>query len=288
LAELSTFRVAVSLPCRRCGYDLRGLAADGRCPECSHEVLETIAATVDPELAALPPLARPRLAGWSLLLTAVGMTVAATAAICSTAAVVLPSLATARNGTWPSWVVKLQAYFPPSMPSKLVAVPPVALAITLGAALVLLRTSEASGWRRWLLPIGLLAWLVASAWPAAPLLLTVHGLCAALALQGLVPIVAALGRRSRTYRQRHAAQQAAGPVTAAIVVGVAATGVGETLVAADLADLATPAYLVAVACLGMTLVGFLYLVGNSLWIWRSVVRWQPLLARVVDRPSPQA
>ena len=34
--------VAASLPCRRCGYELYGLSAAGRCPECGTAVWTTI------------------------------------------------------------------------------------------------------------------------------------------------------------------------------------------------------------------------------------------------------
>jgi hypothetical protein len=35
-------RLAESIPCRRCGYDLRGLDPDGRCPECRTAVARSI------------------------------------------------------------------------------------------------------------------------------------------------------------------------------------------------------------------------------------------------------
>ena len=60
----------------RCRYDLRGLAADARCPECGLEAIESIAARVDPVIAALPPLPRPRIAAWTLLAFVLAITVA--------------------------------------------------------------------------------------------------------------------------------------------------------------------------------------------------------------------
>lgn len=37
-------RVAVDLPCLHCGYNLRTLASEGRCPECGHPVMESLRA----------------------------------------------------------------------------------------------------------------------------------------------------------------------------------------------------------------------------------------------------
>lgn len=35
-------RVVVEVPCRGCGYNLRGIAADGGCPECGHAVADAL------------------------------------------------------------------------------------------------------------------------------------------------------------------------------------------------------------------------------------------------------
>jgi uncharacterized repeat protein (TIGR04138 family) len=40
------------LPCVECGYNLRGLASDGRCPECGADVADSIAESVDVDEAA--------------------------------------------------------------------------------------------------------------------------------------------------------------------------------------------------------------------------------------------
>ena len=34
--------IAVTLPCRLCGYDLRGLSKSGKCPECGNEILPSL------------------------------------------------------------------------------------------------------------------------------------------------------------------------------------------------------------------------------------------------------
>src|SRR5258706_15757786 len=37
-AGLGTSGIAQDTPCRKCGYNLRGLSGDGRCPECGTSV----------------------------------------------------------------------------------------------------------------------------------------------------------------------------------------------------------------------------------------------------------
>ena len=43
--ELAARRVEGEWPCDGCGYNLRGLSADGRCPECGHAVADSLRAT---------------------------------------------------------------------------------------------------------------------------------------------------------------------------------------------------------------------------------------------------
>lgn len=59
--------VLESLHCRKCGYDLRGLQADSRCPECGLEIWASIEHTVDPAASHLPSLRNPRAVGNSLV-----------------------------------------------------------------------------------------------------------------------------------------------------------------------------------------------------------------------------
>ena len=44
--DLNRAEVRISLKCVECGYDLRGLRAGGKCPECGHAVLDTVQRTV--------------------------------------------------------------------------------------------------------------------------------------------------------------------------------------------------------------------------------------------------
>ena len=55
-SDLTQMRVALPLPCARCGYDVRNLAADGDCPECGEPIRLTIIEVVDPATRRLEPI----------------------------------------------------------------------------------------------------------------------------------------------------------------------------------------------------------------------------------------
>ena len=59
--EVLSGRIVVeSVPCERCSYDVRGLPADGACPECGRSVQSSLARWIDPEFHQLPDLTNPR------------------------------------------------------------------------------------------------------------------------------------------------------------------------------------------------------------------------------------
>lgn len=242
-------------------------------------MLETVAARVDPELAFLPPLRHPRRAGTSLLLLTLALTVATIGTSASAAALLLSRLP--KEG----WRGVLAGVFPPSVPQRLFLVPPAALIVASLTAVVLISTCGLKGPRRYVLLFGLGAWLTTAWFLPEPLHLALTGTIAMVTLAGLGPIVTHLGQRSRTYRRAAHAQQAVGPLTAAIAIGVLAVLIADLLTGAVGGDSATLLRLIAAVCLAMTNVGFLYLLTNALWIWRSLWVWQPLLERVFDRPT---
>ncbi len=65
--DLSQFKVALSLPCMRCCYELKNLSASGDCPECGEPIRLTIIETVDPASRRLPVIEQPKAIGNALL-----------------------------------------------------------------------------------------------------------------------------------------------------------------------------------------------------------------------------
>ena len=61
--DLSQMRVVLSMPCRRCGYELKELEADGDCPECGEPIRLTIIEAVDPTSRRLQPIHKPKTVG---------------------------------------------------------------------------------------------------------------------------------------------------------------------------------------------------------------------------------
>jgi hypothetical protein len=276
VADLRAFRVAVPLPCKGCGYDVRGLGADGRCPECGVDVVDSIAERVDPELALLPPLAHPRRAAVCVFVAAAALLVAVATTSASATAMALASM----PGS--GWRNALSQWLPPALPGRIFAVAPVAIAFACAASIGLVRWSGAGGARRLLLPCGLVGWLIVACLEPTPFVLAMTGVMAMIALTGLGPVLSSLGGRSRTYRQREGAQQATGPLTAAIGVGVLAALSADLLTGVVAAEWLAQLRVVAMVCLVMTVVGFAYLAVNAAWIAAALLRFHPLLERVVD------
>jgi len=63
-------RLAGSMPCIECGYELQGMSVRGHCPECGLAVRATILYIVDPHAEAFQPMRNPRLAGGALVIAA--------------------------------------------------------------------------------------------------------------------------------------------------------------------------------------------------------------------------
>ncbi|MAW41023.1 MAG: hypothetical protein CMJ30_01240 [Phycisphaerae bacterium] len=75
--ELRGRRLAQSLECRHCGFDLKGVQLDGRCPECGQPVWPSVLLWLDPERDRLPMLDHPHRVARRLVLMADGFTLLA-------------------------------------------------------------------------------------------------------------------------------------------------------------------------------------------------------------------
>ncbi|MEY5033266.1 MAG: hypothetical protein RL354_2297, partial [Planctomycetota bacterium] len=87
-----------TLPCVKCGYDLEGLSADARCPECGGEIMATLALRLDPATDSLersPELLRT---GWAIYLMSLGSVLGCAIALAPLIDVLLEQL------TFPRWL----------------------------------------------------------------------------------------------------------------------------------------------------------------------------------------
>jgi hypothetical protein len=265
------------LPCSRCGYDLEGLEAHARCPECGFEVVETLARRLDPaaeSIARSPGLART---AWSVYLTSVGSFAASAIALAPMLKIVRSSIEP------PAWVR-------PGLDGVAAVSPFVALAGALvgfaGAVLVLpwsrsrgvVRARVAGG-------LGFLAWGVLALAPReVPYSLAALGAAAAVAAS-TTPLLRQLVPHSKLFRTaRHATQTTRELlISAAVAAGAGAAA----LVLADRADghslAATLAGTVAFTSSMLLVVGLGYRMVNSYWILRSVLRPAPTVDEILGQ-----
>lgn len=133
-----------SLPCVRCGYDLRGLSIRGVCPECGTPLRTTILYRVDPEADAFKPIRFPKLVAASL--------------------VVWPSASLlAILSLWMPRIAELLRSF--GLPVEAAAIPfsEIAIGASIVAAIALLGLIRPTGtlawWKSWCLLVGVLSYI---------------------------------------------------------------------------------------------------------------------------------
>ncbi len=279
--------VAVPVHCRRCGYNLYGLRADGACPECGLAAWESILHTVDPAASRLPRLRNPEAVGDSLvwLMSCAGLS----AVILVLRPVVL-------------WIDSLD----PRGLSDLAAWAPVQLRLLAGiAALAAVRAvfwlappiGAEGALRReiWLLGCGLAGWgvsIIAVTWldlsgaAAASIgAARLAGSAAAIAgLLGLGGVLAVVGTRSREYRTARGGRQGALAMVAAII-GTAAGQSIQVLARVNgwPGGVATSGTVIAAIGTLMLLIGLAYLLVNVWWIRRSLRRPPPGWDEVIKK-----
>lgn len=98
--------LARSLPCRQCGYDVRGLPVGGVCPECGFAVGATVEGAVDSVSQHLPTLRAPRRVGNGLVVIMLVLLVA-------TLLVFARPMATALGGLRPVGARPISFWTPP-------------------------------------------------------------------------------------------------------------------------------------------------------------------------------
>ena len=271
--------VMTPIHCRRCGYNLYGLPADGVCPECGLDTWESILHTVDPAASRLPRVRNPGVVGDALLWLMIFL------AAVSILLVVRP-LAQWFDAMDPSGVRSLAGW----TPAWLAIVAGVA---SLAALFWVRRLAPPVGtepsrgvWRdvRWL-GFGLAAWAVlviaaglmqmtaAPGWAITAVWLAAAG-AAVVPLLGLRGILKTIGLRSREYRTASGGRQSIRAMVAATIGAACGHALRLLALPTGIASLAPLGTVVTSISALMVMIGLFYLVANAWWI-RKALRCPP-------------
>jgi hypothetical protein len=273
--------IALTMPCARCGYDLRGLQADGDCPECGEPIRLTIIETVDPASRRLAPIHRPKIIGNAIAGIVTSFTISFTLAI-----------------------IALLIYAPSMLPvSQFLRVFPISAVVWASAGFGFLsflflipmmrmcQKKELAGCRGGILitGFGLLAWSTSLLFlvlfffqtlleggPFSMLFDTfIPVISAGLVFSGFRKLIPRLGLRSRAFRQAQGSRQRMNDLLAALVVVI----VGRTLVetATGNSTLSILGLIIMIMSISLILIGLGYLLRNTLWIRQALITPPPAL-----------
>lgn len=286
LQTMTDARIERSAGCSGCGYDLRGLGLEGRCPECGRPVMRSVLDVVDPAASLFPVVRRPRLVG-DVLVLVVGLILLAVAADAT-----LRGIGVARGAArWPS----VSATWLPGVAALLAVLPALLLAPPRGNEEAIRRAVHrlALGLAGWGAGLALGGWAARRGGGAAELAIVGLGLrwgALIIALFALRQVVQVAGERSRQFRTARGGRQRIRD----LVFAAAAGGIGEAVLvgagmvagpAADAAGLLGAALLLVSQF--MLVVGFVYLLVNVGWIRRALRKPPPTLAELLT-PLPVA
>ena len=283
------------IACIRCQYNLEGLRAHGRCPECGTSVIETLASSIDLVNARLAPLESGARVGGMLLILAA-------CTLCATGATLGPVayfVAESINAT---------AAFSTSTQSSIDTVLAIGTMLLLHAARIgacvgilaagpfpwsgskIDRSLFTSMTRsRLFICGGFCLWLVAMAPSVASLslpLATSAAIPATMVLIGLHPLVTQAGERSKIYRNSTARQ----PVQLLILAAALAGGASLTKIflqigMPDTEDWQYSLGILALTSFALLEIGLLYLTLNCWWIWRALASPPPNLDSIIEAPT---
>jgi len=274
---LADRRVAQSLDCLQCGYDLNGAEAMGRCPECGMPIPFSIAGSIDPIVHKLSPIPNPAAVGKGLVAATGVMAVLATVVFWWTLFAfawalqrsdVLTSLKTLEMDRYRSawWTLSLLVVvfggfalwsFKPQKRGRVPVGTTRSLLLCAGGVVLAAVGAAATPLTGGRNPVGL--WLLA----ASPLMI-MPGL--AIMLIGFRGVLVDVGQRCSTFRRAKVRRQRIPPLLAAIglfgvawiaLLGGLGTG-GEAVIVMALA-----VGLIALLFIG---VGCWYLMLNAWWI----------------------
>jgi hypothetical protein len=279
--DLSTMQVALHLPCSRCGYELRELAAGGDCPECGEPIRLTIIDIVDPASKRLAPIQNPKAVGNSILSVVFfffGAVVLYLIAVVSTASNTLPIPAFLHDipAAYCIWFSCLSGFIATCalIPMMKLCRQSVLVGCKTGIMLTVL------GLWLWILSMVLIAIVLLPNFTqhaATKMLLDtcLPVLASGLVFSGFRRLIPRLGQRSRAFRQAQGSRQRMNDLLAALAVII----VGRTLLAVSLPDsnLYLLGLIVLVMSLSLVVIGLGYLLRNTLWIRNALITPPPAL-----------
>ena len=287
--DLMEMVIALTMPCARCGYDLRGLQADGDCPECGEPIRLTIIETVDPASRRLAPMHQPRIIGNAITGIVTSFTISFILA-----------------------VTALLIYAPSTLPiPHFLRVFPISAVVWASAGfgflsflflipmILMCQRKELAGCRGGILftGFGVLAWSTSLLFlvlfffrsflelePYSMLFDTfIPVISAGLVFSGFRKLIPRLGLRSRAFRQAQGSRQRMNDLLAALVVVI----VGRTFVetATGNSNLSILGLIVMIMSISLIVIGLGYLLRNTLWIRQALITPPPALNELLQ-PKP--
>ena len=284
--DLMEMVIALTMPCSRCGYDLRGLQADGDCPECGEPIRLTIIETVDPASRRLAPMHQPRKIGNAITGIVTSFTISFNLA-----------------------VIALLIHAPSTLPIPhfLRAIPSSAVVwasagfgflsfLFLIPMMRMCQRKELVGCRGGILFIGfgVLAWSTSLLFlvlfflrsflelePYSMLFDTfIPVISTGLVFSGFRKLIPRLGLRSRAFRQAQGSRQRMNDLLAALVVVI----VGRTFVetATGNSNLSILGLIIMIMSISLIVIGLGYLLRNTLWIRQALITPPPALNELLQ------
>ena len=261
--------IRTRIACTKCGYDLEGLEAQAKCPECGQDIVATLAARLDPATESLARTRALTRVAWSVYLACLGSVLGCAIAVAPILGVAAESMA------FPAWIapgVRGAQSLAPAFAAAGAAVGLVGLVLVLPweRRRAVLRARAIGG-------VGFACWLVlALQQPSFDAALAALGAVAAV-VAALTPLLRELVPYSRVYRSaRHATQTTRDLLIAAAVTlgtGVLSLHMHRTDPAEQ--QVALLASVAALASAMFLLVGLLYRLANAHWALLSVRRPPP-------------
>ena len=287
-SSLNDAVVRTELVCRGCRYNLYGLAASGKCPECGLDISETIIHTIDPAASRLPKITNPRAVGNGLFWLLVNLAIATLFLIARPVALRLDALD--KTG-----VRDYSAFAPKYLPFAAGIV--ILLGLFAAVRFIPKNGNKNDGAIRRdirVLMTGMIGLsifcFVSSGLQLIPVTNWIISLahialmvCAIIILLGLKGILRAVGQRSREYRTARGGRQGIRAMIGAMLAAI--TGELVRLVAERLGSFPTIETMAMVATwmsVLMLLIGLIYLVVNGWWIRKALCKPPPKISMILS------